>query len=131
MVIATAPDPISTTFGALADPTRRAILSRLASGEASVTELAAPFEMTLPAVSKHLKVLERAGLIARGRAAQWRPCRLEAAPLKDVADWVEHYRRNWEESFDRLDEYLKELQAKERKYSRKITKKEDKNGREK
>jgi DNA-binding transcriptional ArsR family regulator len=129
MVTATATDPISTTFGALADPTRRAILSRLASGEASVTELAAPFEMTLPAVSKHLKVLERAGLIARGREAQWRPCRLEAAPLKDVSDWVEHYRRNWEESFDRLDEYLKELQAKEKKYSRKITKKEDKNGR--
>ena len=114
---------------ALADPTRRAILSRLASGEASVTELAEPFEMSLPAVSKHLKVLERAGLIARGREAQWRPCRLEAAPLKDVADWVERYRQNWEESFDRLDEYLKELQAKEKKYSRKITKKEDKNGR--
>jgi DNA-binding transcriptional ArsR family regulator len=131
MVTATAPDPISTTFGALADPTRRAILSRLASGQASVTELAAPFEITLPAISKHLKVLERAGLIARGREAQWRPCRLEAAPLKDVADWVEHYRRNWEESFDRLDEYLKELQAKEKKYSRKIKKKEDKNGRTK
>jgi DNA-binding transcriptional ArsR family regulator len=131
MVTTTAPDPISTTFGALADPTRRAILSRLASGEASVTELAAPFEMTLPAVSKHLKVLERAGLIARGREAQWRPCRLEAAPLKDVADWVEHYRRNWEESFDRLDEYLKEIQAKEKKYSRKITKKEDNNCRTK
>jgi DNA-binding transcriptional ArsR family regulator len=129
MVTTTATDPISTTFGALADPTRRAILSRLASGEASVTELAAPFEMTLPAVSKHLKVLERAGLIARGREAQWRPCRLEAAPLKDVADWVEHYRQNWEESFDRLDTYLRELQAKEKKYSRKITKKEDKNGR--
>jgi DNA-binding transcriptional ArsR family regulator len=131
MVTATAPDPISTTFGALADPTRRAILSRLASGQASVTELAAPFEMTLPAVSKHLKVLERAGLIARGREAQWRPCRLEAAPLKDVSDWVEHYRRNWEESFDRLDQYLRELQEKEKKYSRKITKKEDKNGRKK
>jgi DNA-binding transcriptional ArsR family regulator len=131
MVTATAPDPISTTFGALADPTRRAILSRLASGQASVTELAAPFEITLPAISKHLTVLERAGLIARGREAQWRPCRLEAAPLKDVADWVEHYRRNWEESFDRLDEYLKELQAKEKKYSRKIKKKEDKNGRTK
>lgn len=129
MVTATPTDPISTTFGALADPTRRAILSRLASGEASVTELAAPFEMTLPAVSKHLKVLERAGLIARGREAQWRPCRLEAAPLKDVADWVERYRQNWEESFDRLDEYLKELQTKEKKYGRKITKKEDKNGR--
>ena len=95
-----------------------------------MTELAEPFEMSLPAVSKHLKVLERAGLIARGREAQWRPCRLEAAPLKDVADWVEHYRRNWEESFDRLDEYLKELQDKETKYSRKITKKEDKNGRD-
>jgi len=131
MATATATDPISTTFGALADPTRRAILSRLASGEASVTELAAPFEMTLPAVSKHLKVLERAGLIARGREAQWRPCRLEAAPLKDVADWVERYRQNWEESFDRLDEYLRELQAKEKKYSRKIAKKEDKNGRKK
>ena len=131
MVTATAPDSISSTFAALADPTRRSILARLASGEASVTELAAPFEMTLPAVSKHLKVLERAGLIARGREAQWRPCRLEAAPLKDVADWVERYRQNWEESFDRLDEYLKELQAKEKKYSRKITKKEDKNGRQK
>ena len=129
MVTATATDPISSTFGALADPTRRAILSRLASGEATVTELAAPFQMTLPAVSKHLKVLERAGLVARSREAQWRPCRLEAAPLKDVADWVEHYRRNWEESFDRLDEYLRELQENEKKYSRKITKKEDKNGR--
>jgi len=129
MVTATATDPISTTFGALADPTRRAILSRLASGEASVTELAEPFEMSMPAVSKHLKVLERAGLIARGREAQWRPCRLEAAPLKDVSDWVEHYRRNWEESFDRLDEYLRELQKSEKKYSRRITKKEDKNGR--
>ena len=129
MVTATASDPISSTFAALADPTRRAILARLASGEASVTELAEPFEMTLPAVSKHLKVLERAGLIGRGREAQWRPCRLEAAPLKDVSDWVERYRQNWEESFDRLDEYLKELQEKETKYSRKITKKEDKNGR--
>ena len=131
MVTATATDPISSTFAALADPTRRAILARLAGGEASVTELAQPFEMTLPAVSKHLKVLERAGLIARGREAQWRPCRLEAAPLKDVADWVERYRQNWEESFDRLDEYLRELQAKEEKYSRKITKKEDQNGPEK
>ena len=131
MVTATAPDPISSTFAALADPTRRAILSRLASGEASVTELAEPFEMSMPAVSKHLKVLERAGLIARSREAQWRPCRLEAAPLKDVADWVERYRQNWEESFDRLDEYLQELQAKEKKYSRKITKKEDENGRKK
>ena len=105
------PDPLSTTFSALADPTRRAILARLASGEATVTELAEPFEMSLPAVSKHLKVLQRAGLIARGREAQWRPCRLEAAPLQDAADWIEHYRRFWEESLDRLDEYLKEVQA--------------------
>ena len=106
-------DRLSTTYAALADPTRRAILSRLATGEASVTELAEPFEMSLPAVSKHLKVLERAGLIARGRKAQWRPCRLEAAPLKDAADWLEGYRRFWEESFDRLEDYLRELQAKE------------------
>src|SRR5437879_3977872 len=102
-------DPLSATFSALADPTRRAILARLSAGEASVTDLAAPFDMSLPAVSKHLKVLERAGLIARGREAQWRPCRLEAAPLKEVAAWVEHYRRSWEQSFDRLDEYLQEL----------------------
>ena len=113
MVTATASDPISTTFAALADPTRRAILARLAAGEASVTEIAAPFEMTLPAVSKHLKVLERAGLIARGRAAQWRPCRLQAGPLKDADDWLETYRRFWEERFDRLDDYLRELQQKE------------------
>lgn len=113
MVTATASDPISTTFSALADPTRRAILARLAAGEASVTEIAAPFEMTLPAVSKHLKVLERAGLIARGRAAQWRPCRLQAGPLKDADDWLETYRRFWEERFDRLDDYLRELQQKE------------------
>lgn len=113
MPATTAPDPISTTFAALADPTRRAILARLSAGEASVTELAAPFEMTLPAVSKHLKVLERAGLIARGREAQWRPCRLDAGPLREVANWVEEYRRYWEESFDRLDEYLRELQKKE------------------
>ena len=106
-------DRLSTTFAALADPTRRAILARLASGEASVSELAAPFEMSLPAVSKHLKVLERAGLITRGRAAQWRPCRLEAAPLKDASDWLEEYRGFWEESFDRLEEYLRELQEKE------------------
>ncbi len=105
------PDQLSATFSALADPTRRAILARLASGEASVTEIAQPFAMSLPAVSKHLKVLERAGLIARGRAAQWRPCRLEAAPLKDAAGWLEHYRRFWEESFDRLEEYLQEIQA--------------------
>ena len=104
------PDPLSTTFSALADPTRRAILARLASGEATVTELAEPFEMSLPAVSKHLKVLQRAGLIARGREAQWRPCRLEAAPLQDAADWIEPYRRFWEESLDRLDAYLKEVQ---------------------
>jgi DNA-binding transcriptional ArsR family regulator len=104
-------DPLSTTLSALADPTRRAILARLASGEATVTELAEPFAMSLPAVSKHLKVLQRAGLIARGREAQWRPCRLEAAPLKDAADWIEPYRRFWEESLDRLDAYLKEVQA--------------------
>src|ERR1700729_3458422 len=104
-------DHLSATFGALADPTRRAILARLATGETSVTELAEPFEMSMPAISKHLKVLERAGLIARGREAQWRPCRLEAGPLKDVAGWVEHYRRFWEESFDRLDDYLQELQT--------------------
>lgn len=109
------PDRLSSTFAALADPTRRAILARLASGEASVTELAEPFAMSMPAVSKHLKVLERAGLIARGREAQWRPCRLEAGPLKDVARWIEHYRRFWEQSFDRLDDYLRELKAKESK----------------
>jgi len=106
-------DQLSATYAALADSTRRAILARLATGEASVTELAEPFEMSLPAVSKHLKVLERAGLIARSRQAQWRPCRLEAAPLKEAADWLEEYRRFWEESFDRLDEYLRELQTKE------------------
>jgi DNA-binding transcriptional ArsR family regulator len=104
---------LSATFAALADPTRRAILGRLVSGEASVTELAAPFEMSLPAISKHLKVLERAGLIARGREAQWRPCRLEAAPLRDVADWVGHYRRFYTESLDRLENYLREVQDKE------------------
>jgi len=113
------PDALSTTFAALADPTRRAILGRLSRGGASVNELAAPFDMTLPAVSKHLKVLERAGLIARGREAQWRPCTLRAAPLKDVAEWVESYRRFWEESFDRLDDYLKKLQSKEKKRGRK------------
>src|SRR6476660_9037271 len=107
-------DPLSSTFSALADPTRRAILARLALGEASVTELAEPFDISLPGISKHLKVLERAGLIARGREAQWRPCRLEAAPLRDAADWLEHYRRFWEASFDRLDEYLGELQGKEK-----------------
>ena len=109
------PDRLSTTFSALADPTRRAILARLISGEASVTELAEPFAMSLPAVSKHLKVLEHAGLITRGREAQWRPCRLEAGPLKDAADWLEHYRHFWEQSFDRLEEYLDELQGKEKK----------------
>jgi len=112
-------DHLSTTFAALADPTRRAILGRLTHGEASVTELAAPFKMTLPGVSKHLKVLERAHLIERGREAQWRPCRLKARPLREVAHWVEHYRRFWDESFDRLDEYLKELQEKEKKKFRK------------
>ncbi len=105
------PDRLSTTFAALADPTRRAILARLAAGDASVTELAEPFKMSLPAISKHLKVLERAGLITRGRSAQWRPCRLEAAPLKEATDWLEHYRRFWEQSFDRLDDYLRELQT--------------------
>jgi DNA-binding transcriptional ArsR family regulator len=108
------PDHLSATFAALADPTRRAILARLASGQASVTDLAQPFEMSMPAISKHLKVLERAGLIARGRKAQWRPCQIKAAPLKDVSDWVEHYRQFWEQSLDRLDVYLRELQAKER-----------------
>jgi DNA-binding transcriptional ArsR family regulator len=107
------PDHLSTTFAALADPTRRAILARLTAGEASVTELAEPFEMSLPAISKHLKVLERAGLIARSRAAQRRPCRLEAARLKDVADWVERYRRFWDQSLDRLEAYLAELQGKD------------------
>src|SRR5512137_65911 len=104
------PDRLSSTFAALADPTRRAILARLISGEASVTQLAEPFEMSMPAISKHLKVLERAGLIARSREAQWRPCRLHAGPLKDVADWVAHYRRFWTESFDRLDDYLRVVQ---------------------
>ncbi len=111
-------DHLSATFAALADPTRRAILARLCSGERSVTELAEPFEMSLPAISKHLKVLERAGLIARTREAQWRPCRLEARPLKQAADWLERYRRFWEESLDRLDEYLRELQAKEKTHGR-------------
>ena len=107
-------DRLSSTFAALADPTRRAILARLARGEASVTELAAPFDMSLPAVSKHLKVLERAGLVTRGRNAQWRPRRLEADPLKEVADWVEHYRGFWEESFDRLEEHLRRIQQQQR-----------------
>jgi DNA-binding transcriptional ArsR family regulator len=117
-------DHLSATLSALADPTRRAILARLASGEAPVTELAKPFEMSMPAISKHLKVLEHAGLITRSREAQWRPCRLEAGRLKEVADWVEHYRHFWEASFDRLDEYLhklktQELKAKEKKHGRK------------
>jgi DNA-binding transcriptional ArsR family regulator len=113
------PDHLSTTFAALADPTRRAILARLALGETSVTELAEPFDMSLPAISKHLKVLERAGLIQRGREAQWRPCRLDAGPLRDAAGWLEHYRRFWEQSLDRLDDYLKALQAKVKKRARK------------
>ena len=112
-------DRLSTTFAALADPTRRAILARLALGETSVTELAEPFAMSLPAVSKHLKVLERAGLIARGREAQWRPCRIEPGALKQVDDWLERYRRFWDQSLDRLDTYLIELQAKEKKRGRK------------
>ena len=106
---------LDITFAALADPTRRAILARLMAGAASVTELAEPFDMTLPAVSKHLKVLERAGLITRGREAQWRPCRLEPAPLKEVSEWVDRYRRIWEKRLDRLDDYLRELQFKGRK----------------
>ena len=120
-------DHLSTTLAALSDPTRRAILARLAAGQATVTELAAPFDMSMPAVSRHLKVLEHAGLITRGREAQWRPCRITAAPLKDVSDWVEHYRATWEEylahykrfwteSLDRLDEYLKDVQKKEKKH---------------
>jgi DNA-binding transcriptional ArsR family regulator len=112
-------DVLSATFAALADPTRRAILARLARGEASVGELAKPFDISAPGITKHLKVLERAGLIARGREAQWRPCKLKAGPLKDVAAWVEHYRRFWEQSFDRLDDYLKELQRKDKKHGRK------------
>jgi DNA-binding transcriptional ArsR family regulator len=107
-------DQLSLTLAALADPTRRAILARLAEGEATVNELAEPFEMSLPAVSKHLKVLERAGLISRGRKAQWRPCRLQGAPLKDVSEWVERYRQHWEERFEQLDDYLVVLQEQER-----------------
>ena len=114
-----AADRLSTTFAALADPTRRAILARLALGEASVTTLAEPFDMSLPAVSKHLKVLERAGLITRGRAAQWRPCRIEGAAFKDIDVWLRRYRRFWEESFDRLDVYLQKLQGKEERRARK------------
>jgi DNA-binding transcriptional ArsR family regulator len=111
-------DRLSLTFAALADPTRRAILARLALGEASVTELAEPFDMSLPAVSKHLKVLERAGLIARGRTAQWRPCRIEGTALKEVDVWLRRYRRFWEESLDRFDTYLRKLQGKDREEKR-------------
>ena|ERR687892_273416 len=109
--MAVATDQLDRVFSALADPTRRAMLARLASGEATVTELAAPFDISLPAISKHLKVLERAGLIVRGRERQWRPARLDATPLREVAEWAERYRRFWEESYDRLDEYLEELQG--------------------
>lgn len=111
-------DHLSTIFAALADPTRRAILARLAQGEASVKELAAPFEISAPAITKHLKVLQRAGLITQSRQAQWRPCRLDAAALKDVADWLEDYRRLWDKNFDRLEAYLAELQAKEQQGER-------------
>ncbi len=114
-----AADQLSTTFAALADPTRRAILARLVGGECSVTELAEPFDMSMPAVSKHLRVLERAGLIARGREAQWRPCRIEAGPLKEVAEWAERYRHIWEQRLDRLDAYLQELKSKEKTNVRK------------
>ncbi len=120
------PDRLSATFAALADPTRRAILARLALGETTVAELAEPFSISPPAVTKHLKVLQRAGLITQGRQAQWRPCRLEAAPLREVADFVEHYRQFWEQSFDRLDTYLKTLQA-----AQPVQEKEKKNGRKK
>ncbi len=113
-----ATDRLSATFAALADPTRRAILARLCAGETSVTAIAEPFAMSLPAISKHLKVLERAGLIARSRDAQWRPCRLMAGPLKDAADWLKEYRRFWESSFDRLDDYLREAQTKKKDRSR-------------
>jgi DNA-binding transcriptional ArsR family regulator len=118
MVSTASSDPLSTTLAALADPTRRAILARLAAGESSVTELAKPFQMSLPAVSKHLRVLERAGLIVRGRSAQWRPCRLDAGPMREVAAWLEGYRRFWDASFERLDDYLIELQAKETGHDR-------------
>lgn len=113
-------DQLTATFAALADPTRRAILARLADGECAVTELAAPFDMSLPAVSKHLKVLEKAGLIARSRDAQYRPCHLDPGPLKEASDWIAHYKKFWEESFDRLDAYLRELKKeKEKKHGRK------------
>ncbi len=119
-------DRLSSTFAALADPTRRAILSRLASGEASVTELAEPMNITMPAVTKHLKVLEKAKLIRRGRRAQWRPCYLDAAPLKEASDWVDQYRKFWEDSLDRLDAYLKVLQAQEKQPEAKVTPKKKK-----
>jgi DNA-binding transcriptional ArsR family regulator len=110
---------LDLTFAALSDPTRRAILSRLSKGEASVTQLAEPFELSLPAISKHLKVLQKAGLITQGREAQWRPCRLEARPLKQAAEWIDRYREYWEESFDNLDSYLRDIQSKEKKRGRK------------
>ncbi|MBK8398175.1 MAG: helix-turn-helix transcriptional regulator [Leptospiraceae bacterium] len=108
-------DQLSLTFGALADPTRRAMLARLSKGEASVTELAEPFDMSMPAITKHLKVLEKAGLITRGKEAQWRPCQLKAEPLEEANNWIDQYRKFWEDRFDRLDEYLKELQANDKK----------------
>lgn len=111
-------DPLSATFSALADPTRRAILARLALGETSVTEIAEPFDMSLPAISKHLKVLENAGLITRGREAQWRPCKLKPQALREIDDWLGHYRKHWEESFDRLGAYLQGIQAKPKKSKR-------------
>ena len=113
------PDPLNATFAALADPTRRAILARLAGGEATVGEIAEPFDISLPAVSKHLKVLQRAGLIARGRTAQWRPCRLEAGPLKGAVDWLTHHRAFWDASFDRLDDYLRAVQQQGKRHGRK------------
>jgi DNA-binding transcriptional ArsR family regulator len=113
------PDHLSTTFAALSDPTRRAILARLALGETSVKELSEPFAITAPSITKHLKVLERAGLITRGRDAQWRPCRLQASPLREVSEWVEEYRSFWEEKFTSLDRYLRDLQTKERRHARK------------
>ena len=122
-------DPLSTTFAALADPTRRAILARLALGETTVSELAAPFAMSMPAVSKHLKVLEHAGLISRGRDAQWRPCRIETDALKEVDHWLDRYRGFWQERFDRLDDYLRELQAAEKATAPRKTGKEKKHNR--
>lgn len=121
----TAQDNLSLTFSALADPTRRAILARLMKGESSVKDLAEPFSMSMPAISKHLKVLERAGLIARGREAQWRPCRIAGGPLKEVADWVEHYREVWEQRFDRLEQYLDKLQKDEKAAEKSKEKKND------